>query len=310
LSAAGAAKHAFSGSLWIASLPCLVVALTGLCTALLIQPTPIAQPNLQFQWSSLAMAAETRQLLWRDRKLLGVLLMSSTFWFVGGTVYPSTINAFCKEQLKVDDAITGVMAASTGLGIAVGCVLAGLLSRNRVRGWLVRTGAWGLTLSLAVLCLPGPGFEAVRQEIRVTKAKVAEQKARRNSSTSAADARVVAPVDEVQPRPGFMELFHRGSLLGPLSVVALISVGFFAGFFSVPLQVYLQMSAPADQKGRIIGALNLLNWIGIAGAGGVYALGRYLLITRLELPHSMLFGFAAVLILPVALFYRPPETPA
>ena len=89
--------------------------------------------------------------------------------------------------------------------------------------------------------------------------------------------------------------FHRGSLLGPYgSVVALIAVGLFAGFFSVPLQVYLQTAAPDDQKGRIIGAWNLLNWIGIAGSGIVYSLGRQLLVGWLELPHAALFGFAAV----------------
>ncbi|MBM4076009.1 MAG: hypothetical protein FJ267_10230 [Planctomycetes bacterium] len=102
---------------------------------------------------------------------------------------------------------------------------------------------------------------------------------------------------------------RRGSLLGPYgSVVALISVGLFAGFFSVPLQVFLQSAAPSDQKGRMIGAWNLLNWIGITGAAGVYSLGRWLLVETMELPHASLFGFAALLILPVALFYRPPET--
>ena len=91
-------------------------------------------------------------------------------------------------------------------------------------------------------------------------------------------------------------------------MIALVAVGLFAGFFSVPLQVFLQASAPSDQKGRIIGAFNLLNWIGIAGSGAVYSLGRWLLIERMELPHASLFGFAALLMLPVALFYRPPET--
>jgi acyl-[acyl-carrier-protein]-phospholipid O-acyltransferase/long-chain-fatty-acid--[acyl-carrier-protein] ligase len=69
----------------------------------------------------------------------------------------------------------------------------------------------------------------------------------------------------------------------------------------------LQASAPSDQKGRIIGAMNLLNWIGIAGSGGIYFVGQLILINWLELPPASLFGFAALLMLPVALFYRPPE---
>lgn len=300
LSAAGAAKHYFGGNLWMASLPCLIVAVVGLGTSFLIRPTPIAQPQLTFEWSSLAIAPDTRRLLWKDRSLLGVLLMSSVFWFVAGTVYPSTINTFAKDQLHLNDLATGAMAASTGLGIAVGCVLAGILSKNRVRRWIVKTGAWGLTLSMVALCLPGPGFQEMRNEIRLTKERKA---AAQTSETSeiASDKPKVAPSTD----------FRHGSLLGPYgSVVALISVGFFAGFFSVPLQVYLQTAAPVDQKGRIIGAWNLLNWIGIAGSGIVYSLGRMLLVNWLELPHATIFGFAAALMLPVALFYRPPETQA
>lgn len=299
LSAAGAAKQAFADSLWIASLPCLVIAVSGLATSLLIRRTPVAQPELKFEVSALAMAPETRQLLRRDRSLLGVLLMSSVFWFVGGTVYPPAINAFGKDQLRLDDLQTGMMAASTGLGIAIGCVAAGMLSRDRVRGWLVRVGAWGLTVSLAVLALPGPGVDEVRSEIRAAKAL------RQSPEKSASATSEKAPPPALPP--GY-SVFRRGSLLGPLSVLALISVGVFAGFYSVPLQVYLQSAAPVDQKGRIIGAWNLLNWIGIAGAGGVYFVGRQLLVEWMELPHGSLFGFAAILMLPVALFYRPPES--
>lgn len=309
LSAAGAAKRVFQDTLWLASLPCLVIAIMGLGTSLLIRPTPKAHPNLGFKWSSVAIAPDTRQSLKQNPKLLGVLLISSVFWFVGGTVYPPVINAFGKSQLRLDDLSTGVMAASTGLGIAIGCILAGVLSKDRVCGWLVRTGAWGLTVSLCVLCLPGPGFDSVRQEIHQNKlSKSAQTESAATATTPAAPANSV----------------HRGSLLGELvvdvyvanskieipygSMMALVAVGLFAGFFSVPLQVYLQMAAPTDQKGRIIGAWNLLNWIGIAGSGGVYFIGQKTLVDWLELPHATLFGFAAALMLPVALFYRPPET--
>lgn len=298
LSAAGAAKQAFADNLWMASLPCLVIAATGLMTSLLIRPTPIAQPQLRFQWSSLGLTPETRQLLKRDRKLLGVLLMSSMFWFVGGTIYPPAINAFGKKQLGLDDLDTGLMAASTGLGIAVGCILAGLLSRNRIRGWMIRLGAWGLTLSLLALSLPGPGFDAVRDEIRQQKQTVSQTKPGPVESSKAPGSTTTKT--DVAPL--------RGSLLGHYgSIAALICVGLFAGFYSVPLQVYLQAAAPSDQKGRVIGAMNLFNWIGIACSAGIYGLGQWIMVNQLELPHATVFGFAALLMLPVALFYRPPE---
>ena len=84
------------------------------------------------------------------------------------------------------------------------------------------------------------------------------------------------------------------------SGLALIAIGLFAGFFSVPLQVYLQASALWN-KGRIIGAWNLMNWIGIAG-GVVYSIGQLILVDWLQLPYATLFAFAGILMLPVAVF--------
>ena len=41
-------------------------------------------------------------------------------------------------------------------------------------------------------------------------------------------------------------------------------LGFSAGIFVIPLQVYIQKTSPPEQKGRVIGALNLLSWMGVS----------------------------------------------
>ncbi len=321
LSAAGTAKHLFSSTLWVASLPCLVIAITGLVASLAIRPTPVAQPNLQFAISSVAIAPDTRRLLRENPNLLGVLLMSSVFWFVGGTIYPPAINAVCKGQFHFDDLITGFFAASTGVGIAIGCISAGILSKDRVRGAIVKLGAWGITFSLLILAVPGPGWDAAREEIRSAKQPVKIDVPPGENSMQGSDSdRVQSESNKsIHSRSNVFEradqnhglnrdLFYRGTMLGPYgSALALISVGIFAGFFCVPLQVYLQSTAPSEQKGRIIGANNLMNWIGIAGAGGVYSIGRMIFVDWLMLPPATLFGFAGLLMLPVALFYKPPD---
>ena len=324
LTAAGAAKHFFSSTLWLASLPCLIISVAGLVSSLAIRPTPPAQPDLKFEVASLLIAPETRGLLFGNRKLLGVLLMSSVFWFVGGTIYPPAINALGKEQFRLDDLITGILAATTGVGIAIGCVAAGLLSKNRVRGWIVRLGAWGITISLLSLALPGPGWSDVRDEIRALRAAPHHQvKQHSNHSTispttenpngKSPQTPQPIPSTDVARSPSDIpnsNRFFRGTMLGPYgSAVALIAVGLFAGFYSVPLQVYLQSTAPVEQKGRIIGANNLVNWIGIAAAGAICFLGRLVLVDWLMLPYASLFGLAAALMLPVALFYQPPDGP-
>jgi len=320
LAVAGLAMQTYSSALWMASLPCLVIALAGLGSSLLIRRTPTAQPNLKFDLSSIAIAPDTRRLILGNRTLLGVLLMSSVFWFIGGTIYPPAINALCQEQFHLDHAWTGILAASTGVGIAAGCMIAGVLSKDRVRGWIVRTGAWGLTLSLVLLAIPGPGWNAARDEIKSMKlhkqAKAATDAAVRhdtNDDPKSAEVEDPPPAkaidrNEKSNSESIVNEYYRGTMLGSRgSAVALIAVGLFAGFFSVPLQVYLQATAPVEQKGRIIGAMNLMNWIGIAGAGVVYSIGRFILVDWLLLPYATIFGFAALLMLPVALFYRPPE---
>jgi acyl-[acyl-carrier-protein]-phospholipid O-acyltransferase/long-chain-fatty-acid--[acyl-carrier-protein] ligase len=195
-----------------------------------------------------------------------------------------------------------------------------VLSKDRVRGWIVRTGAWGITVSLLLLAIPGPGWQAVRHEIRELKksrksqpSKVSsESTSKQESDSSESDKTILASVDSPAPESAASDTavhpFYRGTLLGPYgSALALIAVGIFAGFYSVPLQVFLQSTAPSEQKGRIIGAVNLMNWIGIAGAGAVYSIGRFVLVDWLMFPYATLFAFASALMLPVALFYRPPD---
>lgn len=43
-------------------------------------------------------------------------------------------------------------------------------------------------------------------------------------------------------------------------------LGFSAGIFVIPLQVYIQKTPPPEQKGRVIGAPNLLSWMGISAS--------------------------------------------
>lgn len=255
---AGWAKDLFGEALWQACGLCVGIAVLGTLTSLLIRPTPIAAPDLKFTPDALVIPRQTRTMIWADRELCWTFFAVSVFYLVAGFVYPSPVNAMGKLQMKLTDTRTGALAATIGIGIAVGCVTAGMLCKDRIKGWLVRLGAWGLVVTLTALCLPGN-------------------------------------------RLG-------GTLLGfSGSAATLMSVGLFAGFFTVPLQVYLQAKAPGEQKGRIIAAMNLLNWIGICAAAGIYGLTNQVLVVRLGLPHSAAFAVAAAMILPIALCYRPPN---
>jgi acyl-[acyl-carrier-protein]-phospholipid O-acyltransferase/long-chain-fatty-acid--[acyl-carrier-protein] ligase len=56
-----------------------------------------------------------------------------------------------------------------------------------------------------------------------------------------------------------------------LSLAILVfCVGFFAGFYIVPLQSLLQFLSPADERGRFFGTANALSFVFISAAGVIY----------------------------------------
>ena len=96
----------------------------------------------------------------------------------------------------------------------------------------------------------------------------------------------------------------------------LILLGVCSGVFVIPLQVFLQARPPAEEKGRMIGTMNLMNWIAILFAAAMYRLCSSLFtLPALEdggSPRSVIswtFAVMALLILPVGLFLRLDDEP-
>ena len=95
----------------------------------------------------------------------------------------------------------------------------------------------------------------------------------------------------------------------------MFALGLAAGLFAVPLQVFLQIRPPEALKGRMIGAMNFCNWVGIVASAGLYAALAGLVDgpARPAAPgaadpdarYHLAVLAAGVLLLPVGLFYRP-----
>jgi acyl-[acyl-carrier-protein]-phospholipid O-acyltransferase/long-chain-fatty-acid--[acyl-carrier-protein] ligase len=73
----------------------------------------------------------------------------------------------------------------------------------------------------------------------------------------------------------------------------LIVVGFFGGFFIVPIGALLQHRPEKDRKGGVLAAANLLSFVGVFIASGVY----YLLISVAHLSPGEVFICCAVMTL-------------
>jgi acyl-[acyl-carrier-protein]-phospholipid O-acyltransferase/long-chain-fatty-acid--[acyl-carrier-protein] ligase len=74
----------------------------------------------------------------------------------------------------------------------------------------------------------------------------------------------------------------------------------------------MQARPPAGQKGRMIGAMNLINWIGILLSAAIYGVCSSLFThsptTEGGTPVSTIswtFAVVSAMMLPVALFFRP-----
>ncbi len=96
-----------------------------------------------------------------------------------------------------------------------------------------------------------------------------------------------------------------GSKLGFWGAVGMmILLGGFTGLFAVPLQVYIQSCPPDALKGRMIATQNLLNWIGIMFASGIYLVSERLL-KNFHWPYAVMFAVAGGMMLLVGLLYHP-----
>jgi acyl-[acyl-carrier-protein]-phospholipid O-acyltransferase/long-chain-fatty-acid--[acyl-carrier-protein] ligase len=243
--------------LWLASGICVLIAITGTLTSLLIRRVVASNPHLAFEASALTIPQATRQMLNRDRPLCYALLASCMFWLLAG-VTQQAVNSLGEKQLGLTDDRTSILVASIGVGIALGAIAAGKLSRGRADFHVMRLGCWGMIVCLLILALPGP-------------------------------------------RQG-----HLLGFWGSLPMLVLLGMG--AGMFAIPLQVFMQARPPEGLKGRMIAVMNQANFAAIFLSAGVYWLFDQIVIS-LGWNRSPIFAFMALIMLPVALLYRPEDEP-
>lgn len=249
---------ASAGRLWRGSAFCVVIAVVGTVTSLLIRRVPPAKPDLRFQASALWIPPETRRLLANDVMLTLALMASCVFWLVSGIAIQA-VNSLGLVQLVLNKTWTSAMTAVIAVGIAIGAVIAGRMCHGRADTRVVRRGAWGLFLFLLVISISLPGGT------------------------------------------------HLLGFWGSLPV--LIILGVSAGMFAIPVQVFIQTRPPDDQKGRMIAVMNQANFIAIMLSGVAYW-GFDRIVFDLGWPRSTIFAMMAVLMLPVAVFYRLPAEDA
>ena len=152
---AGVLAERFAGQLWCVSLVCVGIAGLGTATSLLTRRVPAAEPGLRLRPAILSSSAEARRVIRSSRPIWATLLVAALFWMVGGLVQPA-VNSLGTLQLQLGEKRTSLLAATIGVGIAIGSLAAGYLSRGKVRWTIVRLGGWGIVANLLLLAMPGP----------------------------------------------------------------------------------------------------------------------------------------------------------
>lgn len=282
MAGAGMALDLLDNSLWMCSAIAVGIAVIGTITSLIIRKTPVAQPDLQLTTGNMFIPREIWGLFREQPKLARAILVMMMFWFIGGVAQPA-VNTLGGEVLMLSKTRTSLMAASIGIGIALGCVVSGFANRNSHTDgsrWTAR-GGWMIVVSLLFIALLSSGMFGYPQQS--------------------------AGLDQ-----GILNSLAVADMNEWLLRFSMLFLGLSAGIFVVPIQVYVQEAPPAEQKGRLIGAMNVITWIGILlSAAFISIMG---IVTRklseLDGGHNyqfLLFVILAVMMAPIARWYRLPS---
>jgi acyl-[acyl-carrier-protein]-phospholipid O-acyltransferase/long-chain-fatty-acid--[acyl-carrier-protein] ligase len=220
----------------------VVLAFVGLATGWQITRVPAADPAKRFRLNFVADLWAQMKFMHRDRPLW-LALIGNTYFFAIAALIQLVIVVYAKDVMGIDNPIeTSYLQAATGIGIGLGCFLAGFLSAGKIETGLIPLGAIGLTVCAALL-------------------------GRRGMSPSGV-------------------------------AINLWALGLFGGFYIVPISAILQYRPNREQKGAVLAAANLISWIGIFFAAGLFGI----FTTVLKLSPPEIFVVISVLTLVASIY--------
>ncbi len=240
--AAGALAERYHGREQIAGMILLGCTLVGLATSFGITHVPAADPSKKLRWNPIGDLAAQMKTILADRTLAWAV-MGNAYLFFLAALLQFIIIIYGHDVLRVDETRISYLQAAVGIGIGIGSVAAGYLSGGKIEYGLIPLGALGMTVFGGLLYFNAPSA-ALANWLQTTAAHIG------------------------------WPLFERASLLFAklvhLRIPDLWLLGFFGGFFAVPLNALIQHRPRPDQKGGVIAAANFWSFIGIFAAAGAY----------------------------------------
>ncbi|MDF0604828.1 MFS transporter [Neisseriaceae bacterium TC5R-5] len=241
----------------------LLTALLGYASSRAMPAAPASSPTLSLSFNIFRDSLELVRAAWRIHNVRCAILGISWFWLMGA-VYTTQLPTFTRLHLGGNAQVYTLMLALFSIGIGVGSVVCAKLSRGQLQLGMVLLGSLGMTLFGGDLAW--------------------------SALTHYQGALV-----------GLSEFLARASSWRALLDITLL--GFFGGFFTVPLYTWLQISSPDNFRSQAIAANNIINGFYMVAA----AIGSALV---LQLFNNIAILFLATAVLNIAasahLLYRAP----
>jgi MFS family permease len=214
----------------------------GLLTSFGISHLPAADPHRIFRWDPAGELIVQLKIIYADAVLFWSVIGNTYLWFLAALLQ-FTIVVYGHDILHIDDTRTSYLQAAVGIGIGLGSLAAGYLSRGKIEMGLIPIGALGMTIFGALLYFSQPA------------------------------AFLAHWLSTVAVHQGSGAAVRFGNLIVStvrLRIPDLSLLGFFGGFFAVPLNALIQHRPRPEQKGGVIAAANLLSFVGVFLAAGAY----------------------------------------
>ncbi|MGN7726323.1 MFS transporter [Luteimonas sp. 22616] len=208
-----------AGGPWVAGAAIIALAIAGNLVSRAIPKAGAGAPDLKINWNPIPESIAVLKLARRQLAVRNAILGVSWFWFVG-TVLTSQLPAYAEVYLGGSATLYILALALFSVGTGVGSMLCERLSARTVEIGLVPLGAFGMTAFMLDLALSRTG------------------------------AATVAGLDVA----GFLQ--QPGAWR---TVLDLVGIGLFTGFFVVPLFALIQSRSPKSEMSRVFAALNIQN---------------------------------------------------
>jgi acyl-[acyl-carrier-protein]-phospholipid O-acyltransferase/long-chain-fatty-acid--[acyl-carrier-protein] ligase len=210
---AGFLADAFRGRHFWSGVIFLGLTMAGLFTSFGISRVTAANPARKFRANPFADLGGQLRIIAGDRVLGWAVAGNTYLWFLAALLQ-FVIVVYGHDVLRVNETQISYLQAAVGIGIGVGSLAAGYLSRGKIEYRLVPLGGIGMTVFGFLVSRHGLGIWPVR--------------------------------------------------------VDLCLLGFFGGFYAVPLNALIQHRPKREEKGGVIAAANLFSFVGVFLAAGLY----------------------------------------